>query len=42
MLWEKQMEQSGKEFSFTEKMAQSVTVLALEAEAYTAKAHRSE
>lgn len=34
--------QSGKEFSFTEKMAQSVTVLALEAEAYTAKAHRSE
>lgn len=34
--------QSGKEFSFTEKMAQSVTILALEAETYTAKAHRSE
>ena len=34
--------QSGKEFSFTEKMARSVTILALEAETYTAKAHRSE
>lgn len=31
--------QSGKEFTFTEKMVQGVAVLALEAERYTAKAH---
>lgn len=33
--------QSGKEFAFTDKMVQSVTVLALEAKSYTAKARVS-